>query len=83
MFEAWEKRDPIDRYEKKLADDGIEVEDIRASVKEELERETAWALEQPMPDPSTAREGVFATADPVLGDGKAPWSRWSQVSADA
>jgi pyruvate dehydrogenase E1 component alpha subunit len=83
MFEAWEKRDPIDRYEKKLADDGIEVEDIRASVKEELERETAWALEQPMPDPSSAREGVFATEDPVLGDGKAPWSRWSQVSADA
>ncbi len=48
-------------------------------MKEELERETAWALEQPMPDPATAREGVFADdSDPVLGDGKAPWSRWSQ-----
>ena len=32
-------------------------------------RETEWALAQPMPDPATATEGVFATEDPVLGDG--------------
>src|SRR5918912_2857684 len=39
MFEVWEKRDPIDRYEKKLADDGIDIEEIRAAVKDEIERE--------------------------------------------
>jgi TPP-dependent pyruvate/acetoin dehydrogenase alpha subunit len=78
MFEVWEKRDPIDRYEKKLADDGIDVEEIRAAVKDEIERETEWALQQPMPDPATARDGVFATADPKLGDGHAPWSRWQE-----
>src|ERR671931_757935 len=83
MFEVWEKRDPIDRYEKKLSDDGIDVEEIRASVKEEIERETEWALEQPMPDPATARDGVFASADPVLGDGNAPWSQWKEVASNA
>jgi TPP-dependent pyruvate/acetoin dehydrogenase alpha subunit len=83
MVEEWEKRDPIDRYEKKLTDDGIEIEDIRASVTEELERETAWAMEQPMPEPSTAFERVFATADPVMGDGNAPWSRYSQGAGNA
>ena len=31
-----------------------------------------------MPDPATATEGVFATEDPELGDGRAPWSRWAQ-----
>ncbi len=78
LFEVWEQRDPIDRYEKKLADDGIDIEEIRAAVKEEIERETQWALEQPMPEPQAALEGVFATSDPVLGDGKAPWSRWTK-----
>jgi pyruvate dehydrogenase E1 component alpha subunit len=78
LFEVWEQRDPIDRYEKKLADDGIDIEEIRAAVKEEIERETQWALEQPMPEPSAALEGVFASSDPVLGDGKAPWSRWAK-----
>jgi len=78
LFEVWEKRDPIDRYEKKLSDDSIDIEEIRAAVKEEIERETQWALEQPMPEPQAALEGVFATSDPVLGDGKAPWSRWTK-----
>jgi len=83
LFEVWEKRDPIDRYEKKLADDGIDIEEIRAAVKEEIERETEWALQQPMPDPATARDGVFATADPKLGDGNAPWSRWREEAGNA
>src|SRR3954466_5675107 len=78
MFEMWSRRDPIERYEKKLASAGIDTDAVRESVREELERETAWALEQPMPDPDTAREGVFADADPELGDGQAPWSRWSR-----
>jgi TPP-dependent pyruvate/acetoin dehydrogenase alpha subunit len=83
MFEVWEKRDPVDRYEKKLVDDAIDVEEIRASVKEEIERETEWALQQPMPEPASARDGVFATSDPKLGDGNAPWSHWSREVANA
>ncbi len=83
LFEVWEKRDPIDRYEKKLADDGIDIEEVRAAVKDELDRETEWALQQPMPDPAGARDGVFATSDPKLGDGKAPWSRWREEAGNA
>jgi hypothetical protein len=32
-----------------------------------------------MPDPSVATTGVFAEADPELGDGEAPWSRWGDA----
>ena len=60
--------------------DGVDVEAIEQSVREELERETEWALAQPMPDPATAADGVFADADPELGDGQAPWSRWEEAA---
>jgi TPP-dependent pyruvate/acetoin dehydrogenase alpha subunit len=77
MLEEWEARDPVRRYEERLAGDGVDVESIRCSVSEELDRATEWALGQPMPDPGVATGGVFAEADPELGDGEAPWSRWS------
>ena len=83
MLEEWSQRDPIETYEARLRSDGIDTEAIRASVTEELERETEWALAQPMPDPATATEGVFATEDPVLGDGRAPWSRFAEVGPNA
>ncbi len=76
LFDMWAQRDPIERYEQKLAADGVDVEAVRASVREELERETEWALAQPMPDPDTAGDGVFAEDVTPLGDGHAPWSRW-------
>jgi pyruvate dehydrogenase E1 component alpha subunit len=76
MLEEWEARDPIRRYEERLAGEGIDIEAIRAWVKTEVDRQADWALAQPMPDPSAATAGVFAQEDPVLGDGEAPWSRW-------
>jgi len=54
------------------------VEAVQADVRAELERETEWALEQPMPEPDTATHGVFADEAEPLGDGEAPWSRWSE-----
>ena len=85
LVERWAARDPIDRYEARLRESGVDVEAVRDSVREEIERETAWALAQPMPDAGTALDGVFATEDPRLGDGRAPWSRWSrpEVGGDA
>jgi TPP-dependent pyruvate/acetoin dehydrogenase alpha subunit len=83
MFEEWEARDPIQRYERRLGGEGVDVGAIRASVMEELERETEWALAQPMPDPSTAFAWVFGEAEPKLGDGSAPWSRWSKEASRA
>jgi hypothetical protein len=34
-----------------------------------------------MPDPATARDGVFADDVTPLGDGHAPWSRWEASRA--
>jgi TPP-dependent pyruvate/acetoin dehydrogenase alpha subunit len=83
MFEEWEARDPIRRYEELLGGQGLDVEAIRASVKEELDRETEWALAQPMPDPKDALAGVFGDVEPELGDGAAPWSRWAREASHA
>ena len=84
MLEHWAGRDPIETYSAKLAADGFDIAAIEASVAEELDAETEWALAQPMPDPATAADGVFADADPELLDGQAPWSRWNaaEVSVD-
>jgi TPP-dependent pyruvate/acetoin dehydrogenase alpha subunit len=83
LFEVWAKKDPIDTYEATLREQGVDTEGIRASVKELMDKETEWALSQPMPEPGAALEGVFATEDPVLGDGEAPWSRWRKEAGNA
>jgi TPP-dependent pyruvate/acetoin dehydrogenase alpha subunit len=79
LLEKWAARDPIENFEKRLNADGIETGAVRLAVAEELERETEWALARPMPEAATAAEGVFATEDPVLGDGHAPWSHWKEA----
>jgi len=79
LLEKWAKRDPIETFERRLRSEGIETESVRLAVAEELERETEWALARPMPDPASATHGVFATEDPALGDGHAPWSRWKEA----
>jgi pyruvate dehydrogenase E1 component alpha subunit len=79
LLEHWAARDPIESYEQRLADQGLDVEAVRAEVSEELDRETEWALQQPMPDPAHATDGVFASRDPRLGDGHAPWSRYAEA----
>ena len=83
LFEQWSKRDPIETYERKLAPTASTWRRSATSVREELEGETEWALAQPMPDPATARDGVFADEITPLGDGRAPWSRWSREAGHA
>jgi TPP-dependent pyruvate/acetoin dehydrogenase alpha subunit len=82
LFEVWSRRDPIERYSERLRADGTDVDAVVASVRDELERETEWALAQPMPDPATAKDGVFADEPTPLGDGKAPWSLWAAASTN-
>jgi pyruvate dehydrogenase E1 component alpha subunit len=77
LVEHWAARDPIEAQARRLRALGIDVEAIERSVAEELDRETEWALAQPMPDPATATDGVFADEAVPLGDGRAPWSRWA------
>ena len=80
----WERRDPIERYAKRLvADYGFssdEVEAIRSDVHSYVDECAAKALASPMPDPELAATGVFAEDSEVLGNGNAPWSRVAQGS---
>jgi TPP-dependent pyruvate/acetoin dehydrogenase alpha subunit len=75
LLEAWRKRDPIDRQERRVAALGVDVAALRAEVADEIEAATEAALAMPMPDPASATDGVFCEgeAEP-LGDGRAPWS---------
>jgi pyruvate dehydrogenase E1 component alpha subunit len=81
LFEEWERRDPIERYARRLALDYAfseeELEEIRRGVRAEVDECAAKALESPMPDPDLALDGVFAERFESLGDGRAPWSRWN------
>jgi len=85
MFEEWARRDPIDRYAERLvAEHGFRPEDvdgIREEVRAYVDECAATALASPMPDSALAIDGVFADSSEPLGDGHAPWSRWSHDGA--
>jgi len=56
---------------------GIDVDAVRAAVKAEIDAGVEEALAMPMPDPATARDGVYATEANELLDGQAPYSGWA------
>jgi TPP-dependent pyruvate/acetoin dehydrogenase alpha subunit len=62
-IEHWEKRDPVDRYERHLLSNGIatrgKLDEITADVRREIEEDSAWAESSPMPDPEKAALNVF------------------------
>jgi pyruvate dehydrogenase E1 component alpha subunit len=78
LVEQWRARDPIERHEKRLRAAGVDVGELHSAVAAEIDAATEEALAAPMPDPSTATEGVFreGEAEP-LGDGQAPWSGYA------
>jgi len=82
LLGEWERRDPIDRYAKRLLEefgfDQGEVDSIRTEVEQLVAECTEKALASPMPEPEAATDGVFAEQWEPLGDGQAPWSRWTQ-----
>ena len=73
--------DPIELYSKRLAEEhGFgpdEIDEIGRSVATYVDECAEKAVASPMPDPEIAMEGVFAESWEPLGDGEAPWSRWS------
>jgi pyruvate dehydrogenase E1 component alpha subunit len=86
MLEEWGKRDPIELYQRALREEhGFErgeIDEIRDSVQAYVDECAERALASPMPDPKIATEGVFAERWEPLGDGEAPWSRWSEPAAE-
>jgi pyruvate dehydrogenase E1 component alpha subunit len=64
LFEEWSRRDPIELFERRLIDAGIlDAEGaarIKEATRERVLHEVARAREDPMPDPSTVEEGVYA-----------------------
>jgi len=80
LLSEWERRDPIERYARRLVNQhGFaehEVERIREDVQRYVDECVETALASPMPDPETATDGVFAEQFEPLGDGCAPWSFW-------
>jgi TPP-dependent pyruvate/acetoin dehydrogenase alpha subunit len=78
QIKEWQAKDPIDRQEARLRELGVDVDALRAEVKQAIDAAVEEALTSPMPDPATATEGVFCEGEPnELGDGNAPWSGWA------
>ncbi|HET6919645.1 MAG TPA: thiamine pyrophosphate-dependent dehydrogenase E1 component subunit alpha [Jiangellaceae bacterium] len=64
MLEEWSKRDPVELFEQVLLDakvvDPDTAEKIRADARKRAIDARKKALSDPMPDPSTVEEGVYA-----------------------
>ena len=62
-LEMWEKRDPIDRYERHLISQGIatreKLDEIIAGLQREIDEDVAWTESSPMPEPEQAAYNVF------------------------
>jgi pyruvate dehydrogenase E1 component alpha subunit len=81
LIEEWRRRDPVERQETRLSELGVDIAALRAEVAAEIDAATEAALASPMPDPSTAADGVFCTGEPeLLGDGVARWSGYRRAA---
>jgi TPP-dependent pyruvate/acetoin dehydrogenase alpha subunit len=64
MLEEWSKRDPVELFERVLLDsevlDANTAEKVRADARQQAIDARKKALSDPMPDPSTVEEGVYA-----------------------
>lgn len=62
-LEAWEKNDPIDRYETFLIKQNVatreKLEEITKGIQNEIDEDVAWAESSPMPDAEQAAYNVF------------------------
>lgn len=62
-LEAWEKNDPIDRYETFLIAQNIatreKLEEITTGIQNEIDEDVAWAESSPMPEAEQAAYKVF------------------------
>jgi pyruvate dehydrogenase E1 component alpha subunit/2-oxoisovalerate dehydrogenase E1 component alpha subunit len=63
-IERWEREnDPIDRYVRRLGDEGVEERELEAldrRVRDEIDQATEEAERSPLPEPLDALEGILA-----------------------
>lgn len=64
LIEEWKAKDPVDRYEALLIENGVatreELDAIATRVKKEVDAATDEAERSPMPNPADAAKGLFA-----------------------
>src|SRR6266436_4453003 len=62
-IEYWTKNDPVDRYERFLAEQNVatveKLNEITAAINTSLDEDVAWAESSPLPDGEKAAFGVF------------------------
>jgi TPP-dependent pyruvate/acetoin dehydrogenase alpha subunit len=64
LLEAWEKRNPVELFERRLIKQGIadqaEIDEIKHRCDVEIADAVEFAEQSPMPDPDSVTEGVYA-----------------------
>jgi pyruvate dehydrogenase E1 component alpha subunit len=64
LLEAWEKRNPIELYERKLLEEGVadaaEIDEIKHRCEVEITEAIDFAEKSPFPDPATVMDGIYA-----------------------
>ena len=63
LLAAWEARDPVIGFRRKLSAEGIgdeQLDEIERRCREEVEDAVAFAEASPWPDPATVTDGVYA-----------------------
>jgi pyruvate dehydrogenase E1 component alpha subunit len=67
LFEEWEGKDPIARYEKRLTMEGIlsaeQIAELQRNVVEEVDQAVEWAENSPFPDPEECLKDVYHGGD--------------------
>lgn len=73
-LEEWEARDPVDRFERRLLEQGLatrdELDTIVARVAAEVDRARQTAEDSAMPEPDSALDGVYGDRE-----ARRPWTR--------
>ena len=63
LFEEWGKLDPITRLQAKMLSEGwadqSALDDLHASILQEVDEAVAWAEKSPFPDPETLLDDVY------------------------
>jgi len=71
LFEFWKARDPVDRFTRRLLEEGVwteaEIEALRQELAAAIEDAAEWALAQPPPESTAEQEraAVYAPSPPA------------------